>query len=155
MRLVTCHPGRVHMAKGLCASCYNRSRYNKLQQKEYNKAYRIKNKAALDLYDANRRVTRRDFMEQCRRKHTLKKYGITIAQYAAMLDMQGGVCAICGVTPKKRRLAVDHNHKTKQVRGLLCTQCNRGLGWFRDAEAHLLKAAAYIRKSNISASHTP
>lgn len=60
-----------------------------------------------------------------RRERTLKRYGITPRQYARMLEMQGGRCAICRKRPKTRRLAVDHDHQTKRVRGLLCMRCNR------------------------------
>lgn len=54
-----------------------------------------------------------------------KKYGITIAQYDKMFALQGGVCAICHHPPKSVRLAVEHDHKTKRVRGLSCHHCNR------------------------------
>ena len=57
---------------------------------------------------------------------TLKrKYGITAKEYEALFKRQGGVCAICGRPPKTRRLHVDHCHRTKVVRGLLCFRCNR------------------------------
>ncbi len=61
-----------------------------------------------------------------------KRYGITVEQYDAMLRQQNGLCAICGRAPKRFRLAVDHDHETGEIRGLLCTRCNLGLGWFRD-----------------------
>lgn len=48
-------------------------------------------------------------------------------EYAAMLARQGGGCAICGTTPKTRRLHTDRDHKTGAVRGLLCHRCNRAL----------------------------
>ena len=66
------------------------------------------------------------------------KYNITIEQYDEMLDAQGGGCAICGVKPTNKRLAVDHCHTTGKVRGILCTGCNTGLGGF------MLAAAKYI-----------
>ena len=60
------------------------------------------------------------------RKTKLKMlYGITPEQYDAMFQAQGGVCKICGSPPDKKALAVDHNHTTKKVRGLLCGRCNR------------------------------
>jgi hypothetical protein len=60
-----------------------------------------------------------------------KKLGIneaTEAQYLVLLEQQGGTCAICNQPPGKRRLAWDHDHKTGESRGLLCTKCNYGLG---------------------------
>ena len=56
-----------------------------------------------------------------------KMYDMTADEYATLLDYQEGVCAICGTPPKRIRLAVDHDHKTGEVRGLLCGQCNRRL----------------------------
>lgn len=82
---------------------------------------------------------------QSRRKHypayeasraLKRKYGITLAEYEKMRDEQGGVCAIChqpetafdAKTLITRGLAVDHCHKTKRVRGLLCFRCNSVIG---------------------------
>lgn len=57
------------------------------------------------------------------------RYGLTTAQYDQMLDRQDGRCAICRRQPRTKRLAVDHDHETGHVRGLLCDRCNRGLEW--------------------------
>lgn len=75
-----------------------------------------------------------------------KNFGISLADYEAMLGAQGGVCAICGTKDQWFSLAVDHCHGTKRVRGLLCSQCNRGLGLFKDKPELLDKAAAYLRR---------
>ena len=53
--------------------------------------------------------------------------GIGQAEYERRLAAQGGGCAICGARPKTRRLHVDHDHKTGEVRGLTCYQCNRAM----------------------------
>src|SRR4051812_36221868 len=61
-----------------------------------------------------------------RRQH-FKRYGITPEKYAEMLFAQGGVCKICKCPPgsgKRTVLEVDHDHKTGEVRGLLCASCN-------------------------------
>jgi hypothetical protein len=55
---------------------------------------------------------------------TEKTYGVTEEQYRALLMAQDGRCAICGRLPRNRRLAVDHDHNTGEVRGLLCYTCN-------------------------------
>lgn len=58
-----------------------------------------------------------------------REYGISLEDYEKMIDNQGGHCVLCGgVNPDGRKLAVDHDHETKRVRGLLCLQCNRLLG---------------------------
>lgn len=64
-----------------------------------------------------------------------------------MLAAQGGKCAICGGTnPGGHRLAVDHDHTTGAVRGLLCHACNAGIGKLRDDPALLRVAADYLDK---------
>jgi len=77
-----------------------------------------------------------DANKQKARNGQLKiKYNLTPEKYQAIHDAQGGVCAIClepesFLTPKGniRPLAVDHDHNTGKVRGLLCDRCNLGLG---------------------------
>ncbi len=79
------------------------------------------------------------------------KYGISLLEYEQMLAEQGGKCYLCGATEnstggerKDWNFAVDHNHTTGKVRGLLCNNCNRGLGLFRDNPELLRKAAEYV-----------
>lgn len=77
------------------------------------------------------------------------KYGITRAEFEALLEAQDGKCAICGATGDQTRygvLCVDHDHETKKVRGLLCEPCNLGLGKFQDSPARLRSALAYLEK---------
>lgn len=71
-------------------------------------------------------------------------YGITKARYTEMVAAQAGVCAICGGPPGERSLAVDHDHATGQIRSLLCTRCNIGIGGFRDDPTLLRLALAYL-----------
>lgn len=77
----------------------------------------------------------------------MSRYGITAKQYYIMLKAQSGGCWICGSIPKKRKLHIDHCHKSGEVRGLLCMRCNRGLAWFSDKPERLHKAAAYLEKA--------
>ena len=82
-----------------------------------------------------------------------KNYGITMEQYLEMSLKQGGVCVICGQPEsntdgrngKPRMLAVDHDHITGKVRGLLCSNHNTAIGLFGDDPEMLLKAATYLR----------
>lgn len=86
------------------------------------------------------------------RRSTLKhRYGITVDEYDKMMEYQQG-CAICGATEcggrgPNSRLAVDHDHETGKVRGLLCTNCNNGLGRFKDSPELLQKAITYLEKN--------
>lgn len=77
--------------------------------------------------------------------HLARNFGITDEQYDAMLASQHGRCAICRNTPKKKRLHVDHDHKTGMIRGLLCSWCNhRLLTGARDSAVILRNAVAYM-----------
>ena len=90
------------------------------------------------------------------RRHNLKaNYGLTTEEYDVMLENQGGVCAICGSKPRDilesrhARLHVDHDHETGKVRELLCSSCNRALGWFREDKFILRNAINYLSKHEI------
>ena len=67
-----------------------------------------------------------------------------------MLAAQGGCCAICGTsdTGKRKAFAVDHNHDTGKIRGLLCSNCNTGIGNLRDNVELLERAIDYLRNTN-------
>jgi len=76
-----------------------------------------------------------------RNRDLQRRYGITLKKYQALWDTQGGLCAICG---KKKKLGVDHNHKTRKVRGLLCTRCNVALAAFGDNMAGMMRVIHYL-----------
>lgn len=63
-----------------------------------------------------------------------------------MFTDQGGVCAICGTSPGKKKLAIDHNHETDKVRGLLCMSCNIALGHTDENIEVLENMIAYIKR---------
>jgi hypothetical protein len=72
-------------------------------------------------------------------------YGIDAREYARILAKQGGRCAICRNTPRTIRFAVDHDHKTGAVRGILCKRCNHDLlGGGHDSIEVLFAALAYL-----------
>lgn len=75
----------------------------------------------------------------------MRTYGISDANYAALLSQQGGCCAICRQPPGERSLAVDHDHLTGRIRGLLCGLCNTALGLLRDNPDLIDRASAYLR----------
>jgi len=95
----------------------------------------------------NTRSNYRDWM-------LFNKYGITSKEYDKFLSDQGGVCAICGqaethIDPRTNRvflMSVDHCHLTGKVRGILCNNCNRGIGFFKDNISLLNSASAYLNK---------
>ena len=76
-----------------------------------------------------------------------RTYGTNLEHYNNLSEEQGGVCAICNQEcVSGRRLAVDHNHDTGEVRGLLCCMCNRGLGNLGDNIDRLRAAVLYLEK---------
>lgn len=79
----------------------------------------------------------------------MKRYQITDADFNAMWEAQDGRCAICQVKlqPRgrsKHSAAIDHNHKTREVRGVLCRGCNHGIGSLGDSPSILIAAAKYL-----------
>jgi hypothetical protein len=78
--------------------------------------------------------------------HVARTYSLTPDQHAALLQVQGGACAICLRTPRSG-LDVDHDHQTGTVRGLLCRACNRKvLPYAQDDAARLRRAADYLEQ---------
>lgn len=95
------------------------------------------------------------YRHDIKRRHILKKtYGLSEADYAKILSDQDGTCAICklpeigtsGVKRTIKALAVDHNHLTGTVRGLLCGMCNTALGLFKDDTRLLNAAVEYLER---------
>lgn len=84
--------------------------------------------------------------KRARERYWLKTYGLTSADVEALLDKQGGGCAICGSRnwPEWGKPVVDHDHATGEVRGLLCVSCNAGVGQLRDDPELLRKALEYL-----------
>lgn len=119
---------------------------NKEQYAAKSKAWREKNKEKARQnrkrhYEENKQKN----LEQMAWYSLKRKYGLTQKEYTEMLDKQKGVCAICGGVCT-RRLAVDHDHETGKVRGLLCNNCNRGLGHFQDNVGFLDAAIRYLKE---------
>lgn len=78
-------------------------------------------------------------------KKLKSRYGITMNEFEELNKKQNKVCAICGGINRDRTLAVDHCHDTGNVRGLLCSRCNIGLGLFKDNQKLLAKAIDYLK----------
>lgn len=92
------------------------------------------------------------YKENWRAHHLRTKFGITEADYDAMLEAQGGACAICDGPPRgsgKRGgfFHIDHCHNSGAIRGLLCGPCNSAIGLLGDDEERILRALDYLRKA--------
>lgn len=103
--------------------------------------------------ECNRKIHNKYYLENSAKilsKKREKTYGLSHDEYKRLLRKQEEVCAICGkpetlkIKGKVATLSVDHNHNTGEIRGLLCSRCNRGLGVFNDDIGLLKKAVAYL-----------
>lgn len=95
-----------------------------------------------------------NYTEKDRARALKKNYGLTVEQYEAMNKETEGKCPICFQPPSTRagksiRLAVDHNHQTGQVRGLLCSRCNLFVGFAEKKPESLSRFLLYLKKHNI------
>lgn len=81
-------------------------------------------------------------------KWTLKKrcsrHGITPEEFWSIYEEQDGTCPICDKAIKAEKSAIDHNHETGEVRGILCKNCNRALGMLGDNPDNMARAEAYL-----------
>jgi Recombination endonuclease VII len=121
--------GRPHEARGLCQLCYSRTGASRARQKQY----------------------RTDNAEKLRAAQVLRDYNLSEAEYATMLEAQGGVCAGCGDRPtlentRTGRLYIDHDHEKHVVRGLLCHPCNTAIGLAKDSPGRLRALADYLEE---------
>ena len=99
-------------------------------------------------YRKNRGMSKTDKERRYEKNRQLKyKFGITLDEYEMILVQQGGGCAICGRTNRdNQQLSVDHDHKTGEIRGLLCTPCNLILGHTDDSPDRLRQMICYLTK---------
>lgn len=128
-RIPICHPDRKHQAFGLCAPCYKQTPAQAELNRTRSVAYYHKHPEQI--------------IEKNRKGALAKRYGLSQADYDRMYAAQGGVCAICGKPPKKKRLSVDHDHRTGKVRALLCAGCNGDLAILENPQ-QLAKSIAYL-----------
>lgn len=115
---------------------------------------RLKNwcKGCFEKYDKERRAT---LSKEYIKGRSLVRYWPELKpleaynKYVELLKSQNNVCRICNKPESNnRKLCVDHCHKTNAVRGVLCDECNIGLGKFNDKEELLLNALKYLREQN-------
>ena len=120
---------------------------NRIKLNEKMQEWREKNRERFRLYMRDYCRKNRDKINENQKTTRIKRlYGITLEQFETLLKNQGGGCAICGKEKKKYRLAIDHDHKTGRVRGILCSPCNRALGILGDSIDGLQKATQYLNQ---------
>jgi len=86
----------------------------------------------------------KDWKKSC---YLFAKFGVTLREYNEFLSKQNGKCKICGIPIEQchKMLAIDHDHTTGLIRGLLCQPCNLGLGLFKDNVELLRSAINYLK----------
>lgn len=144
----TCGHGEAWLL-GLCRNCYEK------QLREKNKEYAERQrqncrewgkKNRNRIYENTKRYKSSLAKEDKRNGYLRRVYGMTLQEYTTLHEQQRGVCAICGSSADGKLLHVDHCHTSGSVRGLLCFNCNYGLGWFKDSPALLQSALSYLQK---------
>jgi hypothetical protein len=141
----------------MCVRCYNQQYYRakravilRQQKARYlvehehmrsiNRASRKRNIEQIRKHDRERSA-QHHLQGQC------KKYGLTVKDYTVLLELQHGVCAICLAAPNATRLVVDHCHHSNAVRGLLCHNCNKALGFLNDDVKRIEAMIAYLKRA--------
>ena len=132
----------------------NPERARELKRLSYarNKAANFEKRKARRARTRTQDALRTKLWRQANLDYEFKPYGLTATQYESMHAAQSGLCAICQKPETKRhnksgeicRLAVDHDHDSNEVRGLLCAACNIALGYFDDDPDRLAAARDYL-----------
>lgn len=99
---------------------------------------------SVECYNSFRLMNKKNEKEQNKIYQKKHKYGLTNEQYNELIKDSHNLCAICKMETK---LVVDHCHKTNKVRGLICQDCNRGLGSFKDNVEYFKNAILYLDSS--------
>lgn len=139
--------GAEHYGKGLCFKCY---------MDDYLPRYRAEHGERLNKERKERYHNDPEYKEHLKDTKYKSQFGISLEDYNRMLESQNNLCAICkqpetetntrGGKGKIVALAVDHNHETGQVRGLLCGKCNRAVGNLRDSILIAESLVEYLEK---------
>lgn len=129
---------KTGISKGLSKKEYN---------KQYDKQWKINNPEKVKKYNKQYYINNPEKVKQYSIKHL---YDISSEEYFGKLYLQNNYCAICGKHQDefRRNLAVDHNHITEQIRGLLCYKCNTLLGNVSENVSILKEAIKYLDEWN-------
>ena len=129
---------------------------HRLQRREESQGYSKENcvwREAIPCADSAKyqREYRRKYPERTKGYDLKRRLGLSLDGYNALVQNQNNLCAIChGPETFNGSLSVDHSHDTGKVRGLLCTNCNRGLGHFKDSLLYLKSAIEYLMKHDVT-----
>jgi len=125
---------------------------HKEERKAQARAYYSRHREERTLYSRTYRLGHEDQLRSYnhlyhKRNHLRNRYGISVSDYNSVLAAQGGVCAICETADWGiQGPHVDHDHGSKEVRGILCNRCNRAIGLLHDRSGLAKAAAAYLER---------
>lgn len=131
----------------------------RLAQKRYRERHPDRIKVTRDSYNAKNPGLNAERCRKWQKKNAQSLYlkalfnrtGLTKSDYKALIKRAKGRCEICKTTKPRlgnKRLVVDHDHKSKQIRGLLCSNCNVALGYFKDDTKLITNAINYLKAHN-------
>lgn len=120
----------------------------KEQKYEYRKRYRLNNQEKIKAYRQKYKPRAKELSRILNRAKRLKEHGISEEDFNSKLNQQEGKCAICDKPQDEsiKFLSIDHDHKTNKNRGLLCSNCNRGIGLLQDDINILERAIKYLKQ---------
>lgn len=124
-----------------CNTCFQ-----ELPLTEFNKRKALSDGLDSFCRTCSKAKSKKQYQKTGKFRHLINTFKITAEQYTQMLKHQQGVCAICHKSEIGKSLAVDHCHRTGNVRGLLCMNCNLTLGHAQDSPDRLRQAALYLER---------
>ena len=148
LSLDNCKSYRLNKSDYICNTCYN------VIANKYQKEWAKKNKDKVNAKERKYRQKHPEKILKWYRARVCREYGLTTEDFDNKYNEQHGCCPICGrhSLELQRKLDIDHNHVTNQNRGLLCSRCNIGNGYFKVDERGielLQKAIEYIKKYDL------
>lgn len=127
--------------------------YAELKRKKCKYCGKTKSHSEFQSFKKNEKLYPRPFCKECKKQGNFewdiwKLYRIRLPEYNKLYSEQRGCCACCGKSERAhaRRLHIDHDRDTGIIRGLLCTQCNPGIGYFQHSIDRLRMAIIYLEK---------
>lgn len=93
---------------------------------------------------------RNQHLARMRRAHNKRRHGLSVEEYDRLLAEYGDFCAICGCSLiRSKRCHIDHDHRTNEIRGVLCNKCNMAIGLLRERPDLLKAAELYLRQGGV------
>jgi hypothetical protein len=143
-----CYKGHEYTPENTYYLPNGNGRTCKICLKESRKRWRSNNRDKVEAYEPIHKKIRDDWRKRNpdyqKNRDLQRQYGLSREDWQKMFDDQQGLCAICGDTMK--RIVVDHDHISDKVRGLLCNNCNLGIGLLQDDSRILESAFKYLKK---------